>query len=227
MKYKAVIFDLFGTLVHITPKHESENILRQMASVLSVPPDSLIRLWHDTFDQRMNGTFRNYQECIRFICDKLGLYPEDSQTNIAAQIRFDMTKQEIMTPREDAVEVLNYLKLHGYKTGLISNASAEITAIWADTPLSQLIDVAVFSGPLGTMKPNPRIYLTTAERLAVEPKDCLYIADGIGGELEGASQVRMHPIRLHVTSEDTYEEFREAWDGPIISSLKEVFALIK
>jgi hypothetical protein len=44
--------------------------------------------------------------------------------------------------------------------------------------------------------------------------------------LEGASQVGMQAIRLHATSENIYEEFREGWDKPTISSLKEAITLI-
>ena len=120
MQYKAAIFDLFGTLVHVASRHENENSLRHMASVLSVPPDNLIQLWHDTFDQRMNGIFRDYQECIRFICDKLGLSPEDRQIDLAARVRFEMTKKGVMTLKEDAVEVLNTLRSQGFKIGLIN-----------------------------------------------------------------------------------------------------------
>jgi putative hydrolase of the HAD superfamily len=227
MKYKAVIFDLFGTLVQNYPRHDSENVLRHMASVLSVSPDGLIRLWHDTFDQRMNGTFQNYQECLRYICGELGVSPEDSQIDLAAQMRFEMTKQEIMTPREDAIEVLSNLKSRGYRTGLISNASIETSTLWNDTPLSPFIDAAIFSGPLGIMKPDRRIYLIVAEQFAVEPNHCMYVADGIGGELEGASQIGMYSVLIETTSEDTYEMRREIWHGSKISSLREILTLIK
>jgi hypothetical protein len=53
MKYEAVIFDLFGTLVHMISSSDDEKVLTQMASVLSVPSDGLVRLWRSTFDQRM------------------------------------------------------------------------------------------------------------------------------------------------------------------------------
>ena len=48
MKYAAVIFDLFGTLVDNFSAREYESVLMQMASVLAVPYDDLARLWFDT-----------------------------------------------------------------------------------------------------------------------------------------------------------------------------------
>ena len=44
MKYKAVIFDLFGTLVDNHPWDDSLNNLRQMASALSAPDDEFVGL---------------------------------------------------------------------------------------------------------------------------------------------------------------------------------------
>jgi hypothetical protein len=105
MKYKAVI--LFGTLVRIAPKSTRENALRQMASVLSVSPDDLIRLWRDTEYKRMNGDFQNYQEWIKFTCSDLGLSPEEGQINLAAQIRFEMERRELRVLMEGALEVLS------------------------------------------------------------------------------------------------------------------------
>ena len=49
MVYKAVIFDLFGTLVHKFPVDESISVLWDMAAVLSVDADAFTRLWFDTF----------------------------------------------------------------------------------------------------------------------------------------------------------------------------------
>lgn len=228
MKYKAVIFDLFGTLVCIASRHESESVLRQMASVLSVPADSLIELWRDTGDKRMNGVFHNYQGWIRFICNELGSSPDDSQVNLAAYIRFEMERRELMVLMDGAVEVLSNLKSLGHKIGLISNASFETATIWMDSPLSQLVDAAVFSATVGILKPDPRIYHTVTEQLAVKPEDCLYVADGgADGELKGASQVGMQAVQLLIPNHNDNDLLHEDWDGLSISSLNQVLSLVK
>jgi len=227
MKYKVVIFDLFGTLIYNFPRPESDGILKRMASVLSAPPDDFVHLWSDTFNERMRGVFKSYRACISHICHQLGVPAQDDQIKLAAQIRFDMIKQEITTPRTDAVEVLSHLKAEGYKTGLISNCSAETTTIWEETPLAPFIDVTVFSCSEGLMKPDPRIFQIAIERLAVEPGDCLYIADGIGQELTSASQIGMQAVLIRVSGEDSYDPYREDWDGSVISSLTEVLGLVK
>ena len=225
MKYDAVIFDLFGTLVYNFPRPENDGALRRMASVLSAPPNDFVRLWSEAFTERMRGVFKSSQACIGHICHQLEVPVQYDQIELAASIRFTMTKQEVTTPRTDAVEVLSSLKSKGYKTGLISNCSAETTTIWEETPLAPFIDVTVFSCSEGLMKPDPHIYQIATERLAVEPGDCLYIADGMDQELTSALQLGMHPVLIRVPGEDSYDPYREDWDGPVISSLKDVLTL--
>jgi len=92
--------------------------------------------------------------------------------------------------------------------------------------------VAVLSSSAGVKKPDPRIYQLAVEQLAVEPKDCLYIGDGDSQELTGAAQVGMHPVLIRVPDEDSTDVYRvdaeaEDWDGPVISSLKEVLPLLE
>lgn len=57
MKYTAVIFDLFGTLVEYLSDQEYRSVLGRMASMLSAPADKFIQLWHDTGNKRMLGVF--------------------------------------------------------------------------------------------------------------------------------------------------------------------------
>ena len=123
MKYKAVIFDLFGTLVNILPLREYENSLTQMASTLLVSPDDFIRSWKTTFNQRMTGHFPNCEANIKYICRELGVPINDNQIERAAQIRFDYTRREVMSLQSGAVDILSLLKTSGYKTGLISDCS--------------------------------------------------------------------------------------------------------
>ncbi len=227
MKYQAVIFDLFGTLVDNYPLAESNDACRQMAEELSVPPDDFLTLWIKTYDKRMTGVFKNYQACIEHICQQLGVRVPHNQIDLAASIRFGVTKGEVTAPREEAVEVLSYLKSNGYKTGLISNCSFETTIIWKETTLAPLIDVAVFSCLVGTIKPDPRIYQIAVEKLAVNPEECLYIADGIGQELTSASKLGMYAVQIRVPHDKDYDTYREEWNGPVISLLREVLTLLE
>jgi len=231
MKYEAVIFDLFGTLVDNFSLREIRGVLTQMASIVSAPSDDFVQLWFDTFNERGTGVFKSGEENIEYICQELGVNAEDTAVKQAAQIRHEFAVRSLK-PRGDAVEVLSYLKSEDYKTGLITDCSSEVPAIWEDIPFAPLIDVALFSCVVGIKKPDPRIYQLATEQLVVEPSKCLYVGDGSSHELTGASQVGMHPVLIRIPNLDTTDVHRidteaEEWDGPVISSLKEVLELVK
>jgi len=226
MKYEAVIFDLFGTLVPNMSLSEHRAVLTRMADVLSAPPDDFVQLWFDTFNERITGILQSPNDNVAYICRTLGVSLDETKVKRATRIRFNYSVQS-MVPRSDAIETLSHLKYEGCKIGLISDCSAEVPAIWKDTPFVKLIDIAIFSCLVGMKKPDPRIYRLATEQLNVEPQDCLYVADGIGQELTVASQIGMHAVQILVPGEDKYDPYREDWDGPVISSLAEVMTLIK
>ena len=230
MKYKAVIFDLFGTLVEIFSRQEYENTLAEMVSILKAPYDEFYKIWIQTADQRSIGVFRNLEENIEYICRELKISISDNQLKLARQVRFNFVAHSL-TPKKDAIEVLSHLKSKGCRTGLISNCSTVPPIIWPDTPFAPLIDVAVFSSSVGLQKPDPHIYHLATKRLSVKPENCLYIGDGDSHELTGALNVGMNPVLIRNPDEDSANVLRvnpetEKWNGLIISSLKEVLNLI-
>lgn len=231
MKYKAVIFDLFGTLIEKFSLREGNDVLGRMASVLGAPLDDFRRLYFSTFNERGLGVFRSIEENIEYIGGRLGLHPEDSKIKLAGRIDLEYTAR-LLKPRQGATEVLSNLKAQGYKTGLISDCSTSIPGMLSSLPFISLIDVPVFSSFVGILKPDPRIYKIALERLAVTAGKCLYIGDGDDQELTGAAQAGMHPVLIRDPYEDSTDVHRvgaeaKDWDGPAISSLREVLDLVK
>ncbi|MGD1119328.1 MAG: HAD family hydrolase [Dehalococcoidales bacterium] len=231
MKYQAVIFDLFGTLVDIFSQVEYYSVMREMMSVLKAPDDGFIKLWRDTDEKRSKGTFRTLEENLAYICRELNVPATASQINLAKRIRFDYIAL-VLTPRPGAIEVLSQLKSDGYKIGLISNCSTEPPVIWPYTPFAPFFDVTVFSSTSGLRKPDRRIYALAAEQLKVKPESCLYIGDGDSGELEGAARAGMHPVLIRdpdtVEAEAVLENTEPlAWHGAVITSLREIPGLLE
>jgi len=232
MKYKVVIFDLFGTLIYNYSYKEYQSVLGQMASVLTLSFDAFRRLWSETTYERNTGVIRTIEANIEYICEKLGVSVDDTKIRLATKTRYDSVTNT-MRPRQDAIDVLSYLQSQGLKTGLISNCSPDTPLIWKDTPFAPLFDVAVFSSSVGVKKPDPRIYQIAIDQLATKPGNCLYIGNGDSRELTGASQVGMHPVLIRVPDEDStdaeWEDSTDAeqWEGPVISSLREVLDLVR
>ena len=229
MKYQAVIFDLFGTLVDMFPFQEHEHMLSEMAAVLSAPRPDFVRLWLETFHERRSGDFSTVEAEIEQVCQVLSLPLDAASITAATRIKVAFSRR-ILRPRPDAVETLTHLKAAGYPIGLISDCSPEVPLLWPETPFDPLVEVPIFSCAVSLKKPDPRIYQLACERLAVRPQHCLYVGDGSRQELTGASQVGMHPVLIRVPYEEAYEAYRpdaQGWSGPTISALKEVPSLLE
>jgi putative hydrolase of the HAD superfamily len=228
MKYKAVVFDLFGTLVNNFTTSEYLRVLVDMSAFLGAPADKFIQLWRDTFNLRTNGAHKTHQESIRYICNELGVPVKEEQVEKAAAIRVDYTIKTLI-PRPDTLPTINSLKSSGYKVALISDCSPETPAAWPQTPFHGVFHVAIFSCTAGVKKPNPRIYHMACDHLGIKAADCLYVGDGSSHELTGAQDVGMHPVQILDPKENADTHFierEENWTGPKISYLKEVLDFV-
>ena len=76
MKYKAVIFDLFGTLVENLLSHEYKQMLVEITEILSTEQDRFIDVWLEYSDERMTGNIGN-ADCLSLVCRKIGLEPSE------------------------------------------------------------------------------------------------------------------------------------------------------
>jgi putative hydrolase of the HAD superfamily len=227
MKYQAVIFDLFGTLVPSESSREYEQTLIEMADAISAPPGDFARLWHDSWYGRMTGRFPTTEANIEHICQKLDVHAGRDMVSASVSIRRAFV-QRLLNPWPDAVDTLAQLMQKGYKIGLISDCSPEVPLLWPETPFESLIDVPVFSCDVGLKKPDLRMYQSACDRLGVSPRDCLYIGDGGSRELTGAAAAGMHPVMISVPEQpgDAYRHEAEEWHGLSISALREVLTLV-
>ena len=85
------------------------------------------------------------------------------------------------------------LKDEGYKLGILTNNVREFADYWQATIPIDLFDVVVDSCEEGIRKPDPEIYLRTAERLFVEPKACVFLDDS-AANVDAAKAVGMRGV---------------------------------
>jgi epoxide hydrolase-like predicted phosphatase len=98
-------------------------------------------------------------------------------------------------------DVVRRVRAAGHRTALLSNSWG---LDYDRTDWDALFDVTVISGEVGLRKPEPEIYLLTAERLGLPPSACVFV-DDLGPNVRAAEQVGMVGIR-HVGAEQTIKE---------------------
>jgi putative hydrolase of the HAD superfamily len=227
LKYKAVIFDLGGTLSRSAAWVEYAEAARKMAEICGAPTEGYVEQWFANSEGLGTGAYKTWQDYIKHICRLMNVNVPDDSIKAAAAVALSITRNQICTPRDGALELLAYLKSNGYKIGLISDCYYDVPQVWPETPFAPYFDVTVFSCNAGINKADPRIFQIAVEQLAVKPENCMYIADGMRNELANAQNLGMYSIRILVPGEDYESPIREEWHGKTISSLREVVGLVE
>jgi putative hydrolase of the HAD superfamily len=193
---RAVIFDLYGTLVPEFPHEDFYASIDHMAAVLGADAAEFREGWNATVELRQTGGFATLDENVLAICVKLGLAePSAADVTMALAGRAEMYDRWFH-PRVGAVETLRALRARGFPLGLISMCAPDTPPIWHASPFAGLVDVEVFSNEVGLRKPDPAIYRYAYERLNVEPFECLYCGDGAYRELTGATEIGMIAVEI-------------------------------
>lgn len=218
MPYKAVLFDLYGTLVdNFTPEAFGRS-LDEMAAAAGVPRAEFVAHWGETWARRTGGAFATLEANIEHICREAGVVADPDKITAAAVARARFTIRTL-TPRANAIESLSRLRAAGYRTGVISDSTPELPLLWPHLPFATAVDAAVFSSAHGLVKPDPRLYRLAAERLELAPGDCLYVADD-PRDLGAAARAGMHPLLLAAGTGAAVD-----WQGATVTSLPAVVAL--
>lgn len=182
-KAKAVVFDLYGTLIHI--RNDTKAFLRLFNELGSESiqgarnakriaftqnPSSLSEL-AKLINPNHSVDIKAYEEEISGELDRASLYPE-------------------------TLKVLEKLKREGFPTGLISNLSFPYQRPLFDLGLADLIDQIIFSCEVGLKKPDPEIYKRMLEKLGLGPSKVLMIGDSIYCDVQGPKSVGMDAVLL-------------------------------
>jgi putative hydrolase of the HAD superfamily len=226
MKFETVIFDLFGTLVSHFMSSVGE-MHKEMAAVLAVPYEKFNARWNRTTEMRVVGAFATVEASIEHVLSEMNAAAQAEQMEQAVAIRMSYIKNALR-PKAHAISTLKQLKRHRYRTGLLSNCSAEIPLLWPQTDFAGAIDTPIFSCLARLKKPDERIYHLACERLGSKPQSCLYIADGEDHELAAAARAGLQPVLIRSSSEETLSELHteaREWRGPAITTLPELLAL--
>ena len=209
-----MIFDLWDTLVD-WPHEPMQTLNRSLADAIGIDVEELHQRMRSTYRISQTGPF---DRALR----ALGVPEEHVAAHVEARFAFT---RGVLNPREGVLDTLGALRDRGIRTGLISMCSEDVAVTWPETTLAPLIDIATFSATTGLVKPEPAIYLHTAEALGVPPSECLFVGDGANNELAGAEATGMTSVLIVPPGTDpTWHEVRD-WQGQRVATIPEVLEL--
>lgn len=179
---KAVLFDVFGTLVEIQDRGRPyAQLLRLAGQAGRTPqPDDAARI------MSMKGD-------IWAIATWLGLSLTPMQRDeISVALQRELKSVRLFS---DVVPVLRALQASGMRLGLCSNL-AEPYAAPALSLLPFEFDAYVWSFEVGAIKPEHRIYARACRLLGLNPEEVLMVGDTYDADCLGPRQFGMRALHL-------------------------------
>lgn len=223
MKYKAIIFDLFGTLIKNLLSHEYREMLVEITNILSAEKDNFVNLWLEYSDDRMTGKINN-TDCLSLVRRKIGLEPSEELFGNCKKVFADHVRSRLEPPAA-TLATLSNLRERKYIIGLISNCSDEVSFLWGSSPLLSVIQEPVFSCSIGLKKPDPQIYLIAAAKLDAKARECIFVDDS-AEYLIGAGEAGMAGVLIQDRALNSSFSDPDDWDGYMITSLGEMEILL-
>lgn len=98
--------------------------------------------------------------------------------------------------KDGAYELITYLKNENYNLALATSASKErMQKQLNKSNFKNMFDELVCRDEVKETKPNPEIFLKAADKLGVDPKECIVIEDSLAG-IKAAYKGNMIPIHV-------------------------------
>ncbi len=207
MKVKAVLFDMFDTLMLIEKDHAFYSpAVKSMHAYLvenGIPVsfatfrDAYIKArdaLYEEADVKMEEPHFNLR--VANALRALGYdYDVGSELVRGATLAFCVAFMDYV--RIDGEAAVALTQLHGkYKLGIVSNFAIPecVFKLLAQHQLDALFDAVVVSADVNIRKPNPDIFHEALQRLSVKPSETVFVGDTVDSDIKGAQDVGMRTI---------------------------------
>jgi HAD superfamily hydrolase (TIGR01509 family) len=168
---KAVIFDMDGVMIDSEPLWEkTERILLAKRGIDYNPTyrDKIVGLNQNDSGRLMKETFNLIETVEEIIAERI-------------EILLDLYEKELeLMP--GLLPILKGLKESEFLLALASSSPIRVINFVLDKfSLREFFSVVVSGDFIELGKPHPDIYIYTAKRLGIEPRECVVIEDSING----------------------------------------------
>jgi putative hydrolase of the HAD superfamily len=188
---RAVLFDFYDTLARIEGRVALSR--QHIAEVCGIEYDRFQGQWRETLADRTIGRLGPLEdELAGMLCSLGATCDPDVLRELAEGERAAWV--EGVRLYTDTIPTLEALQARGFATGLVSNCTSQTVGVLAHHELDRYLDTVVLSCEVGIAKPDPGIFLTAVARLNLEARQCAFVADGAGGELDVARELGMYAV---------------------------------
>jgi HAD superfamily hydrolase (TIGR01509 family) len=185
MNIKAAIFDLNGTI--LSDEDEYDLAFKNVLSDLGVKTDKLF------VHERGIGVkenWENFKSRYRLRTDKnpdeLAVLTQQNYLKLLSRVKL----------RAGFEEFISDLRKRGIKTGLAtSNTYSLVEKIFDKFEIEEYFDAITTAEEVYLNKPNPEIFIKTAEKLDIEPSCCCVFEDSKAG-IKAAKNAGMISVGL-------------------------------
>jgi|SRR3989344_2149342 len=207
-KYKAILFDLDGTLIDSLPWH-----VRAFHEILE---ERNIRIKREKLQAYMGKPTQIIFKELKnkhIIKENLSKLREDRRYHYFSLVG----KRELLFP--NTIQILKRLKKE-YKIGLVTSSSNLIYKHSTPKELQDLFETTITIDNVKHGKPNSEPLIKAARQLKLNPKECAYVGDAIF-DMQAAKKSGMFAIGI-TTGYTNAQQLKNAGANKVIKNLKEL-----
>lgn len=197
---KAVIFDLDGVLVSTDEMHfKAWSRLAEEIGITTFTKQDNIR---QRGVSRMASLEIVLEKSDKSYTDEEKAELADRKNSYYCEMLKTLTPDDVL---DGALDFLKLLKANNIKTA-VGSASKNAPVILEKTGLTEYLDAISCGLDVTKSKPDPEVFLKAAEKLGIEPKDCLVVEDAHAGVL-AAKNGNMYALAVGAAYGDADADF--------------------
>lgn len=205
-RLRAVVFDLYGTLIASPPRDLWRRLAVITAAVLDADVNSTFEASQRSVSERMRGDWGDAHSAMQRLAEHLGANPAQEVVDRAVNERTNLLGQQRVTPI--ALKTIRALRRRGLRVGVLSNCLPETVLLWPELGLMNEVDAVSLSPSTRLLKPDPAAFSKACGELAVVPRQAAYVGDGGDCELTAAETLGFQTLRIKAGGQDLLEVAR-------------------
>jgi putative hydrolase of the HAD superfamily len=200
-RYRAVLFDVLGTLVELEPpwpllrrtlrRRHGIDVSEAEAREAMVAEMAYYRSHHQ--EGRDEATLDDLRRrCALVLRENL---PRASQVGLE-ELTEALLDALRFAPFADAAPTLATLRAAGFRLAAVSNWDSSLRRVLAELGLSAALDAVVVSAEAGARKPDPAIFQMALDKIGCMNGEALFVGDSLETDVLGARAAGLRAFLL-------------------------------